>query len=337
MNDVVFVQKPLITSKRSEGASRFKKNTGQITALVESEDDIEFWRDVFKRYVPHDLFRKMRFNVNKGGGAKKGMLRGGTKPGTFLLFCLDSDYDYLLQDTTEDSQKINQNPFIFQTYAYSIENYKCWAETLVEMCVKISKHDYDYRVFDFEDFLKKYSKTTYNLFVYSFYLERMNDHTTFTIDDFGKFISFDNTIQIDHNAKVVIDLLRLRISAKINKQMKSTIKPVLRRNIKNELRNLGVSPENTYLFIKGHDIINNVIAVLQKVIEKHCGERRQEIKQTYPSQEIGNSLQAYQNKIQYNITKDGMTAFLLGANNNYHACFLMQKIKNDVENYLQQP
>ncbi|TGO02534.1 hypothetical protein PN36_23425 [Candidatus Thiomargarita nelsonii] len=57
--------------------------------------------------------------------------------GEYLLLCVDSDYDYLLQDATEVSKRINQEPYIFQTYAYSIENYKCYAESLRGVCVSV--------------------------------------------------------------------------------------------------------------------------------------------------------------------------------------------------------
>ena len=45
--------------------------------------------------------------------------------------------DYFLQ-----SKIVNENIYIFQTYTYSIENYKCLAESLNRICRQITKENY---------------------------------------------------------------------------------------------------------------------------------------------------------------------------------------------------
>ncbi len=87
------------------------------------------------------------------------MLKG---VGRDMIACVDADYDYLLQGATEMSQQMLENPYIFHTYAYAIENFQCYAKGLHETCVMVTLNDH--RIFDFERFLQSYSHTIWPLF-----------------------------------------------------------------------------------------------------------------------------------------------------------------------------
>jgi len=115
-----------------------KKAAKTIMVYIENEDDIPFWRGVFDRYAPH-LHFEISFPSYHLARGKEEVLK--IQAGEYLLLCVDSDYDYLLQDATEVSKRINHDPYIFQTYTYSIENYKCYAESLKEVCVSSSLND----------------------------------------------------------------------------------------------------------------------------------------------------------------------------------------------------
>jgi len=155
-----------------------KKAAKTIMVYVENEDDIPFWRGVFDRYAPH-LHFEISFPSYHLARGKEEVLK--IQAGEYLLLCVDSDYDYLLQDATEVSKRINHDPYIFQTYTYSIENYKCYAESLKEVCVSSSLNDKE--VFDLVRFIKLYSLIIYELFLYSYHFEKQGDNS-FTRDDF---------------------------------------------------------------------------------------------------------------------------------------------------------
>lgn len=87
------------------------------------------------------------------------MLKG---VGRDMIACVDADYDYLRQGSTESSQQMLENPYIFHTYAYAIENFQCYARGLHETCVMVTLNDR--RIFDFERFLESYSRTIWPLF-----------------------------------------------------------------------------------------------------------------------------------------------------------------------------
>ncbi len=74
-----------------------------------------------------------------------------------LLLCVDSDFDYLFGDRTPQSREVNGTQHMFHTYAYATENFLCWAPSLHNVCVKATKNDA--RIFDFVEFMDRYSET----------------------------------------------------------------------------------------------------------------------------------------------------------------------------------
>jgi hypothetical protein len=154
----------------------FEKNNllhhrNTITIYVENEDDIPFWKHIF---MPFPLKTSITATTNEldEQGLKRGkenVLRFATQANTVFLLCVDSDYDYLMNGKTEKSRLINENPFIFQTYTYAIENYKCYAESLHSVLLEATHNDKE--ELDYQDFMQKYSETIYELFLYSVYYE----------------------------------------------------------------------------------------------------------------------------------------------------------------------
>ena len=50
--------------------------------------------------------------------------------GRDMIACVDADYDYLEQGASGSSKTILDNPYIFHSYAYAIENMQCYAPSL---------------------------------------------------------------------------------------------------------------------------------------------------------------------------------------------------------------
>lgn len=87
--------------------------------------------------------------------------------GPNLLLCMDSDFDYLFNGNTEQSRLVNESPYVFHTYAYATENYLCHPPSLHRVCAKATKNDT--LIFDFEAFLKEYSRIIHPLFLWYAY------------------------------------------------------------------------------------------------------------------------------------------------------------------------
>lgn len=98
----------------------------EVEVCVEGFLDRAFWREHFKP------FPKYKFNINfrKHEGrylpGKDSLMREEyvATLGDRKIICIDSDYDWLVEDYHGYSKTIQTSPYIFQTYLYSIENYK---------------------------------------------------------------------------------------------------------------------------------------------------------------------------------------------------------------------
>jgi len=299
-----------------------KKAAKSIMVYVENEDDIPFWRGVFDRYAPQ-LHFKISFPSYNLARGKEEILK--IQAGEYLLLCVDSDYDYLLQNATEVSKRINEDDYIFQTYAYSIENYKCYAESLREVCVSSSLNDKE--IFDLVEFMKLYSNIIYELFLYSYEFEKQGDNS-FSRENFCKAIKILEKVNINEQGKPAISALIKSVNCQLDILKKNN--PDMNINsIAQELEVLGVNQDNTYLFVKGHVIYDNVVLRFLKPLDKLLkNEKIQEFK-AYSSDKT-----IFTNKIKQYQEQKTPIEDVLKLNTNYYSCFLMGKILIDVEKYL---
>lgn len=250
----------------------------KIVAYVESYDDIFFWRTVLSGFENEKLYFEVmlpsRQNLTKG---KKSVLMNllSKKVGENMIACVDADYDYLLQNTTAVSRDVTQNPYVFHTYAYAIENLQCYARGLHDVAVAVTLNDQP--IFDFENYLREYSEAIFPLFVWSIWFYRNGIYGRFTITDFNRVIdigkfSLEDPYRNIHN-------LRRKVSRKIiqfHKDYPDAKESYLA--VKDDIKRMGVTPQTTYLYIQGHHLFDNVVVpAMKKVCDKLIHEREQEI------------------------------------------------------------
>lgn len=259
-----------------------KKARRKIIAYVESYDDVFFWRSILSELeTPERYFQVMLpARGHKLERGKKAVLMSAFKEsvGPDMIACVDADYDYLKQGSNEMSRMVCDNPYVFHTYAYAIENLQCWAPALREVCVMVTLVD-STDVLDFEDFLARFSKTIYPLFVWNILCARNATYGDFGIMDFIKVVQTGIIVRrfADDTIKRVGDKVQKKlnqIEAVASTKAKNAYKDLLE-----ELPKLGVKPEETYLYIQGHSLFNDMIVpMLNKVCEKLIAEREQEIR-----------------------------------------------------------
>ena len=166
----------------SMGKLRPKNAPKIISVYVESHEDKAFWRSIFNDYINEKLEFDIQLpsNTSLTKGKDKALERNNDiltlGLGQYLIICIDSDYDYVLQGHTQQSRLINDSDFIFQTYAYSIENLRCYSPSLHLVCVQSVNSDK--KKIDFIELLKLYSNITYELFVWSVAFKLNNDDNT---------------------------------------------------------------------------------------------------------------------------------------------------------------
>jgi hypothetical protein len=229
---------------------RPKKARHRIVAYVESYDDISFWRSVLDDYESDkyhfEVMLPARTSLTKG--KKQAMMNMlGKAYGKNMIACVDSDYDYLLQGATSTSRRIIENPYILHTYAYAIENFRCYADSLKQVCVLSTLNDKE--VLDFNEFLKLYSQICYPLFVWNILLYRKQDTRSMSMLKFCETVrltSFNisnpaySLQQLSDRVKHDIALLEKRFPNLIEEH----------ERLKEEFGELGIKPEETYFYIQ---------------------------------------------------------------------------------------
>ncbi len=286
-----------LNSRYFEAANRLqsKKKKHKVIVYVESYDDISFWRGVLSEYetdaLTFEIMLPSRTSLVRG--KKSAMMnRLGNGLGKSMIACVDADYDYLLQGASPTSRTMLNSRYIIHTVVYAIENYQCYAPGLHNACVMATLNDH--KIFDFETYLRKYSEIIYDLFVWSVWIHRTGRASEFPLNSFNNFVSV-NGLNI-FNPDTALEELRHAVNRKMSwmqrhfPQAKGKLKP-----LKEELGRLGVRPDNTYLFVQGHNLIDNVVmTALDPVCTRLRREREKEIKALAEhSQQMDNELSNY--------------------------------------------
>jgi hypothetical protein len=318
-----------LTSSYFDAARKLypRKTRRRVIAYVESYDDVAFWRALLEEFEDDERYFQVMLPSSKSLSKGKKMVLMNTlntaELGRSLIACVDSDYDFLLQGGTAVSRKLNRNPYIFQTYTYAIENYQCFAESLHEVCVQATLNDRP--IFDFERFLATYSHIAYPLFLWNICFYRKRDTDTFPMHECNACTAL-HTVDIRHPQRC-LDAMRQRVEHKLAglrrqfPRMEDEIGPLAE-----ELKTLGLTPDNTYLYMQGHHVMDNVV---MKVVTPVCTvlrrERETEIKRLAEhNEQFRNELTSYQNS-QVNVE------IMLRKNIAYKRLEQYQWMRRDVE------
>jgi len=292
-----------ISSEYLEAANRLKskKARRRIVAYVESYDDIFFWRTVLGPFENENRYFEVMLPSNKKlERGKKSVLMQllEGKIGKDLIACVDADYDYLMKGATETSRKIRENPYIFHTYAYSIENLQCYAPSLHNVCVAVTLNDH--KLFDFDEYLRLYSETIFPLFVWSIWHYRRPIYTEFTISDFVRTIELSSfSLQNPYKS---LQHVKNKVGKKIawlQRQHPDAKDSYL--SLKRELiEEMDIKPSATYLYIQGHHLFDKVVVpMMEKVCDHLQRYREQEIRrQSVHATQMRNELSCYTHSVE---------------------------------------
>ncbi len=286
-----------LTSSYIDAANHLqsKSKKHKVVVYVEGYDDIAFWRGVLSEYETDKLTFEIMLpsRTSLVRGKKSAMMNHlGNGLGKSMIACVDADYDYLMQGASPISRSMLNSRYIIHTVVYAIENYQCYAPGLHNACVMATLNDH--KLFDFEAYLQSFSEIIYDLFIWSVWVHRAGRANQFPIT------AFNNITEIHglniFNPKTALDSLRRNVNKKIAwlqrniPQAKGKLKP-----LKEELAALGIRPDNTYLFVQGHSLLDNVVmSALDPVCTRLRREREKEIKALAEhAQQMDNELSNY--------------------------------------------
>lgn len=283
---------------RPHGARR------RVVAYVESYDDVFFWRTVLSQFETERVYFEIMLPTKQdtrrtllGRGKRSAINSILQHTGRDMIACVDADYDYLMQGATEASRLLLDTPYVFHTFAYSIENLQCYAGGLHNVCVMATLNDR--RLFDFDAFLADYSAAVWQLFCWSVALYRLGRYDVMTITDMDHLISLGK-LTID-NASSLVARLASRCRQKVSSLRRAHPDIASRiADTERSLAALGVSRRTAYMYLHGHHLFDNVV---QPLVANACSrlirEREAEIhRQALHSTQRNNELSCYANSIQ---------------------------------------
>lgn len=321
-----------ITSKYFEAYNHLisKKAKKRIIAFVESFDDVYFWRTVLSD-LENDgcYFEIMLPSRNKLTKGKKTVLKNKlfNQIGEGMIACVDADYDYLMQGCTQTSKYILNNPYVFHTYVYAIENFQCYAPSLHDVCVMATLNDKP--IFDFERMLEDFSEICYPLFVWSVWAYRTGNHDVFSLTNFTTVTTLGH-INIGANTGAQMHHLQEKVQNSLkwlNRRFPDKDSEI--SDLSMELQQLGVTPHTTYLYMQGHHLFDNIISpIIKKVTSALRREREMEIKNhALHFTQLSNELASYEHSLQD--VKD-----MLRRNFGYKDCPEFKRLQNDIRSTL---
>ena len=318
-----------LTSRYWEAAQRLqpRQSRRKIVAYVESYEDIAFWRHILGRLEDETrYFQIMLPDARALAKGKRQALMSALRDvalGRNIIACVDSDYDYLLQRATHNSRQLNGNPYFFQTYAYAIENYHCYAPALHEACTTATLNDAN--PVDLEAFMAHYSRTIFPLFLWNIHFYRQRREGCFPMGEFNQTVrlehfdpfappSEDRAEATPHRGqrpprhrpavppKETLRLPRLRHRVERTLRQLEREYPQERgavARLEGILGGLGVKAEETYLYIQGHHLLDNVVTpLLTPICSRLRNQREEEIRRLAHNREhLQNELSAYHNAL----------------------------------------
>ena len=300
-----------------------------VNVYVEGYEDVAFWRGIFDHfrnpYLRFEISVPNRDDLPKGKKVLLSMLDNVDKERVIL--CVDSDFDYLFDGSTEQSRKVLTADNMFHTYTYATENYLCYAPSLRNVCVKATKNDT--RIFDFERFMAEYSKVIYPLFLWYVHSAQLSTESIFTLAEFRASVRL-GYVDIRHNGEGTLAWLQRNVERRriaLEHDNPNICQEVY--ILADKLQKRGVEQDNCYLFMQGHTLMDHVVMPLLSSV---CDKLRQlSVAKIHGSKvedvALKNELQNYTNTLR------SIRDVLLD-NENYTSCPLYKRLRDDIQEYL---
>ena len=246
------------TPDESKKASILTGKPNRVTVEVEDNLDRAFWRDLLSELCPE---KELHFNcyqtIVKGKEVvfKKGKARIIKMADTlndYHIGCVDSDYDWLLSDYTDDGKVITGNKYLLQTYAYSIENLMCLSSTLGDFCHDATEEATN---FEFADYMTKLSQTVFPLLIWSLYLYSQGNEA------FAPSAWRDVLVNTIRDAETSL----AQIAEKTKEEVEAFVKDYAAETDEKDKLEAKLAEEksvnsgNAYLFVRGHELFDHLL------------------------------------------------------------------------------
>lgn len=229
----------------------------RIKVYVEDRADIPFWSGVFDGIAPENL--KIELSPPESDSlisGKTAVLKFQNLFNPYFIACVDADYDYISGRIEEPNSLLSPSPFIFHTYVHSPENFKCLKNILHTYAMEVTLSGK--QKYDLESIVTAFSRCIYDyLAEFLFQYRDGNDKQSIFHEDLIPSelyeIGFnDSAFEAFYN--------RLQKKAKeLKVHRKSKSRDTEFEEFLVELKPKGLLPELSYLFVRGHTILDQIV------------------------------------------------------------------------------
>lgn len=272
-----------VTGEYQRQANILNNTPNLIKVLVEDEVDTVVWYRILKKVIPEFDYQlsPYSFDVAAKGKGKSNVLKfAGSFSATFIG-CVDSDFDWLLEDWTQDGGIIKGNKYIVQTFAYSIENLASQpygvSDCMLECLMHSSKLQRDLDK-DFSIFIKSLSLSVYKVLLWHLLMwkckvdeEEVSKGWKFVFgNDHYNDILKDHALSIEGKRIEILNRFSHRAAQRAdyyNRQYSDLLVHIESLQLDIETR-YDLLPENAYLFVRGHDLYDFLIHCFFNPVQK---------------------------------------------------------------------
>ncbi|MBY8230269.1 DUF4435 domain-containing protein [Vibrio fluvialis] len=241
-----------------------------IACYVEADVDVYFWKQRFERQGLRNIDVRPIGSVEDGNG-KHAIIAAVTREeepiilSKAIVACLDSDYDNLLELNQDFYQ--NYSNFVFQTYAYAIENFHYHPELLAELVQEWAGIQHDENSNIISRRVLEWSREHYKRFIFL-----LDNHVDSVIDR-DAMSTIANSFSYD-------------------KIKRCTFGHVLGDEVEEKFSSKGVTPERTFLFYRGHNFEPMMYQCVCDYLTFLRQVKREEIKRNPDIQDKGSAISA---------------------------------------------
>jgi hypothetical protein len=242
---------------------------------------------------------------------------------------------YLLQDP-----EVNNNPYIFQTYTYAIENHKCAPANLNRIVKQATLIKGE---FDFVTFLEKYSQIIYTVFLYVLYFEngkyeQIQKGLSVSGEELvaeKKLIEVlgipSHEVEVENNAQLTLVALATRVRA-LEEEIIAKYGVIDLAEVECYLKEtLNMDKSAIFWYINGYLLYENVIGmVLGKVISAQKRQTRKKYESLPQTQVVKDKHREYKNYLRAIQWETLLATNHLQGLAFEDTCPLMAKIKKDI-------
>lgn len=327
-------------SRQQYQANLLTNRPNLIKVIVEDEEDIVVWHKILSQWHPDKQFEISPFFTDPSIANSKGkahILTMSAQFGPYFLGCVDSDYDYLLEDHTADGQTIKNNPYILQTFCYSIENLACQPYGISAKLQECKRHSCELQRnadADLSLFISEISKALYPVLLWQLTLKKEDrqeiDWNEVLGNDNYRPIINDNTLSLPQKRTEILKIVNT-LSAQAEARLATSASDLTNDRTSLEARlssTYGLTPENAYLFVRGHNLYDFLHFTFFSPIEETLRkEHNRDIAAYFPPQEIPNALNHYKRLIKDFRNEQIIACGYLGDRRNHITALLENSVK----------